>query len=256
MFKGFYNLTSGMLTQQRNLNVVGNNLVNVSTPGFKESRYTATTFDEVMYSRTGNQRRAYTDLGQLNYIRADSAVYVNQSQGIPEPTDIPLDFAIYGDGFFAIQREDGQIAYTRSGSFSLDDEGYLCFPGQGRVLNPQGGSIHMEGRTTQGVTDKIESDGAGNIFSEQGEFLGQIGVYNFADVEQLTYDDQGMFIGDGATAVDNPSVMWKYLERSNVDMIRQMTEMLTCQRSLQSAAQVAKMYDEVMGHVASDVGRM
>ena len=48
MFRGFYNLTSGMLTQQRNLDVVGNNLTNVSTSGFKQSRYTATTFDEVM----------------------------------------------------------------------------------------------------------------------------------------------------------------------------------------------------------------
>ena len=51
MFKGFYDLTSGMLTQQRNLNIVGNNLVNISTAGFKEQRYTATTFDDVMYSR-------------------------------------------------------------------------------------------------------------------------------------------------------------------------------------------------------------
>ena len=55
MYKGFYNLTSGMVTQQRNLNVVGNNLTNVSTAGFKESRYTASTFDDVMYSRVGNK---------------------------------------------------------------------------------------------------------------------------------------------------------------------------------------------------------
>ena len=53
MYQGFYNLTSGMLTQQRNLNVVGNNLVNISTAGFKQDRYTASTFDEVMYSRVG-----------------------------------------------------------------------------------------------------------------------------------------------------------------------------------------------------------
>lgn len=53
-----------------------------------------------------------------------------------------------------------------------------------------------------------------------------------------------------------PSVLWKYLERSNVDMIRQMTEMLTCQRALQSAATVTKIYDELMGHSASDAGRM
>ena len=51
-------------------------------------------------------------------------------------------------------------------------------------------------------------------------------------------------------------MLWKYLERSNSDMIQQMTEMLTCQRALQSCATVTKMYDEVMGHSSSDVGRM
>ena len=249
MFKGFYNLTSGMYTHQQNLNVVGNNLVNVSTPGYKESRYTASTFDDVMYARVGNVQKVYTDIGRQSYIRANSEIYVNQDQGIPEPTNIPLDFAIYGEGFFAVQGEDGQVSYTRSGSFSLDDEGYLCFPGQGRVLDPQGNSILL-------ATDKIESDTWGNIFSENGAQLGQLGVYTFPDLDQLEYNDQGMFTGAGAEAMDNPFIYWKYLERSNVDMIRQMTEMLTCQRSLQSAAQVTEMYDEVMGHAASDIGRM
>ena len=250
MFKGFYNLTSGMYTQQQNLNVVGNNLVNVSTAGYKESRYTASTFDDVMYSRVGNMRKAYTDIGRQSYIRANSAVYVNYDQGIPEPTGIPLDFAIYGEGFFAVQNDNGQVTYTRAGSFSLDGEGYLCFPGQGRVLDPQGEFIRLN-------TDKIEADNKGNIYSaDYGGFLGQIGVYTFEDTEQLEYNDQGMFTGAGAQAMEEPFVYWKYLERSNVDMVRQMTEMLTCQRALQSAAQVTKMYDELMGHSASDVGRM
>ena len=70
MFKGFYNLTSGMLTQQRNLNVVGNNLVNISTAGFKQDRYTASTFDEVMYSRVGSLYSGGQEIGQQSYIRA------------------------------------------------------------------------------------------------------------------------------------------------------------------------------------------
>lgn len=251
MFKGFYNLTSGMYTQQQNLNVVGNNLVNVSTAGFKQSRYTATTFDDVMYSRVGNVEKIYTEIGRQSYIRANDEVYVDYSQGIPEPTNIPLDFAIMGDGFFAIQGLEGdEVTYTRAGSFSLDDDGYLCFPGMGYVLNPQGERIQLR-------TDKLDVDKQGNIFQKDtGGYLGTVGVYEFEDVEQLEHNGNGFFTGEGAQAVENPYVLWKYLERSNSDMIQQMTEMITCQRALQSCATVTKMYDEVMGHSASDVGRM
>lgn len=249
MFKGFYNLTSSMVTHQQNLNVVGNNMVNISTSGFKESRYTATTFDDVMYSRVGNQEKVYTDIGRQSYIRANSEIYVVHDQGIPEPTGIPLDFAIVGDGFFAIQRDDDTVTYTRSGSFSLDEEGYLCYPGVGRVLDNNGETIQLG-------TDKLDVDKRGNIFSENGNYMGSIGVYTFEDVEQLVHNDQGFFDGDGAQAQDTPNILWKYLERSNVDMVRQMTEMLVCQRAFQSAATVSKIYDELMGHSASDIGRL
>lgn len=250
MFKGFYNLTSGMHTQQQNLNVVGNNLVNVSTAGFKQSRYTARTFDDVMYTRVGNREKIYTDIGRQSYIRANDEVYVDYSQGVPEPTNIPLDFAIMGDGFFAIQNLDGDTVYTRAGSFSLDDEGYLCFPGMGYVLNPDGERIQLR-------TDKLDVDNQGNIFhKDTGGYLGTVGVYEFDDVAQLEHNGDGFFTGQGAQAVQTPYVLWKYLERSNSDMIQQMTEMLTCQRALQSCASVTKIYDEVMGHSASDVGRM
>ena len=249
MYKGFYNLTSGMLTQQRHLNVVGNNLVNVSTAGFKESRYTATTFDDVMYARVGNKEKIYTDIGRQSYIRANSAVYTNFDQGIPEPTNIPLDFAIMGDGFFAIQGYGGGVTYTRAGSFSLDGEGYLCYNGVGRVLDPQGRTIRLS-------TDKITAEEKGNIFNEDGGLLGRVGVFAFADNGQLVHNDNGFFTGQGAQAMESPRLLWKYVERSNVELIRQMTDMITCQRALQSCASVTKMYDEVMSHAVNDVGRM
>ncbi len=248
MYKGFYNLTSSMLTHQRNLDVVGNNLVNISTAGFKQSRYTATTFDDVIYNKVGNRQKIYQEIGRQSYIRANSEIYVSHDQGIPEPTEIPLDFCIVGEGFFAVQSDNG-VVYTRAGSFTLDEEGFLCFPGLGRVLDPQGQTIQLG-------TDKIYADDRGNIYTENHEQLGQVGVYVFEDPQQLEFNEQGVFTGAGAVADPNTQVLWKYLERSNTDMIQQMTEMLTCQRALQSAAQVSKMYDELMTKATTDVGRM
>lgn len=108
MFKGFYNLTSAMLTHQSNLNVVANNLVNVSTAGYKQDRYTATTFDDVMYARVGTNFSEGQEIGRQSYIRATSEIYTDYTQGTMEPTGLSLDFGIVGDGFFAVQNPDGE----------------------------------------------------------------------------------------------------------------------------------------------------
>ncbi len=250
MFKGFYNLTSGMLTQQRNLNVVSHNLTNISTAGFKADKYTSSTFDDVMYSRIGNKYKVGAqNIGRQSYIRASSQVYTDYTQGIPEPTGIALDFFIEGSGFFAIQPENGGVVYTRAGNFSLDEEGYLCLSSFGRVLDNNGQAILLG-------TDKIVGDRYGRIFTETGGYLGQLGVYDFADYGQLEHNGQGFFTGAGAQAIETPSIRHQYLERSNVDMISQMTEMISSQRALQSAAQVSKMYDSLMTKATNDIGRL
>ena len=248
MYKGFYNLTSAMLTHQQNLNVIGNNMVNISTAGYKQQRYTASTFDDVMYSRVGNIYNIGQEIGRQSYIRVPSQIYTDYAQGIQEPTGLPLDFAINGDGFFAVQDQDGEIAYTRMGNFSLNDEGYLCLPGYGRVLDPDGQPIYLG-------TDKITATEQGLIYYDGGGLIGRLGVYAFEDNEQLVHNDMGLFTGEGAQPRENFEVWNKYLERSNIDMIKQMTEMITYQRALQSAAQVTKMYDQLMTKATSDVGR-
>ena len=250
MFKGFYNLTSGMLTHQQNLNVIANNMVNVSTAGFKQERYTASTFDEVMYSRVGNKDSLGQEIGRQSYIRAASDTYTDFTQGTLEPTGLALDFAINGEGFFAVENADGQVGYTRAGNFSLDEEGYLCLPGFGRVLNPDGEPIYL-------ATDKIYSDNQGVLYyKENGGALEQLGVYAFENLEELERDERGLFMGDGAQQAQGYQVLNGYVERANTDLVKQMTEMITFQRSLQSAAQISKMYDQLMTKATTDVGRM
>ena len=247
MFKGFYNLTSAMLTHQHNLNVIGNNMVNISTSGYKQERYVASTFDDVMYSRVDVNHSGGTEIGRQSYIRAASDIYTDYSQGIPEPTELPLDFAIVGEGFFAVQDADGNIAYTRMGNFSLNDEGYLCLPGFGQVLDPQNQPIYLG-------TDKIRGDYQGYIYYNDTP-VAQLGVFQFEDNEALERDDRGLFTGEAPQAGQDYQIWNKYLERSNSDMVKPMTEMITYQRALQSAAQVTKMYDQLMTKATSDVGR-
>ena len=250
MFKGYYNLTSGMLTQQRNLNVVANNMTNVSTAGFKASRYTSSTFGEVMFNRVGNQdKENYTEIGNQSYIRATSEIVTDFTQGTLEPTGIPLDFAIEGDGFFAVRNGEGEVRYTRAGSFSLDEEGYLCYGGFGRVLGYDGEEIPL-------MTDKISGDEYGRLYTENGMLLGRLGVFSFDDEVQLEYNEEGFFVGGEGQAMDAPTVHWRYLERSNSDITKEMTEMLSAQRLFQSAATVSKIYDQLMTKATTELGRV
>ncbi len=250
MFKGFYNLTSGMLTQGRNLDVIANNMTNVATSGFKSDRYTFSTFQEVMWKRVGNMDKKYTDLGIQSWITAPSKLYTDYEQSAIEETGQPLDFAIEGDGFFALENRDGERIYTRNGNFSLDDDGYLWLSGYGRVLDAQGNTIRL-------VTDHITTDDIGGMYTENGGFLGRIGVFRFEDNGELVKNNYGFFTSaNQGQAVTDIKVHNGYVERSNVDLVREMTSMITAERAYQSAAEVTKIYDDMMTKATTDVGRL
>ena len=243
MFQGFYNLTSGMLTQTRKLNVISNNMANVTTPGFKSDTFTQRSFqDELMY-RIGNlHKNDPQPIGTMNWkVVADGNV-TNYSGGGFSTTVSPLDTCIIGDGFFQVKTEGGMV-YTRDGSFSLDDEGYLYLAGLGRVQG-ESGDIKLS-------SDQITIDADGSIVdSDQGTIVGKLKLVDFADyAAQLTKAPGNAFTATGQTRQAQASVRQNALEDSNVDAISEMTDMMTSQRALQSAAQVLSMYDKLAAKI-------
>ena len=251
MFKGFYNLTSGMLSQGRRLDIVSHNMVNISTVGYRADRYTDSTFQDVMISRLGNKDKVNsTEIGQETYILAPDDLWTDYTYGSPEETGVPLDFCIQGEGFFQISRVGGETGFTRAGSFTLDDEGYLCLAGQGQVLDNQGQPIQLP-------TDQIYADKFGNIYEEGSRnYLATLGVYSFPDNNTLERNDRGLFVGDGAQLSDEYTIKHKFVERSNVDMTHEMVMMMTTQRALQSAAELARIYDQVISKDTTELGRL
>lgn len=250
MMRGFYNLTSGMLSQGRRLDVVANNMTNVSTAGYKAEQYTDRTFDEVMVTRIGNKiKTPYQTMETYqSHILAPDHLYTDFTQSSFEETTLPLDFAIQGEGFFAIDVGDG-VAYTRAGSFTLDQEGYLCLSELGYVLNQEGERIQLP-------TDKLDADDQGNLYTKEGGYLGTLGVYMFEDNQALERTPYGLFTGEGAQVNQEATILHKWVERSNVDLVKEMTLMMTTQRALQSAAQMSKIYDQVIQRAVNDIGRM
>ena len=264
MYQGFYNLASGMLTQSRNLNVISNNMVNIQTPGYKRDKMVSTTFQEEMLYRTG---RRYKDepepLATTSKIRSAERTYVNYEQGSYDQTEGILDFALMDKGFFCVDTPAG-VRYTRNGSFHVDDQGYLALNGVGRVQGTDGGPLAIDTETFSVDSRGVIRVPATSTSGEDGEVevteareLGTLRVVDFADYEQLHKEDYGMFsTGQAAQDVESPSILWQALENSNVDMVEEMTSMMTSQRALQSAAQVLRMYDQIMSKASTDVGRL
>lgn len=252
MFRGFYQLTSAMLSHGRRLDVVANNMTNISSAGYKAERYTdSTAFREVMLSRVGNKDKTNSEeLGQISYILAPDQQYTDFTQGSLEETELPLDFAIEGDGFFAIEW-DGEIAYTRAGSFNLDDELYLILPGQGRVLDNEGNPIQLP-------TDQIYVDVDGGIYTlNNRNYLATLGIYAFPDNGELERNEYGLFTGPQQPQIsENYKIHHKWLERSNSEMVHEMVSMMNYQRAIQSAAEVSKIYDQVITKDTTELGRM
>ncbi len=249
MFQGYYGLTSGMLTQTRNLDVISNNMANVSTTGYKSDQFIVESFGEAMvYNTSRIDQGAEALLGSKTKLVASDRNYTDFSIGAPIQTTRTLDFSLADSGFFVIQTPEGNV-YTRNGSFSLDGEGYLTLQGIGRVLGTDGAGIQLG-------TDEIVADSLGNLYNDEtGTFLGRIATVDFADYDtQLLKEDGGVFVAQGQVDVAQTPMTQKTLEGSNVDVVYEMTQMMASNRALQSSAQVFSMYDQLLGKIVSQLG--
>ena len=184
-------------------------------------------------------------------ITAGEVTITDHTQGIFDPTDMNMDFALVGPGFFQVQTQDG-VMYTRNGAFVMDDEGYIALHHAGRVLGEDNQPIYIG-------TDDIQAMDDGTILAADGNtILGKFGIVDFEDYNGIQKSKrEGLFttVGGQPVPTDTP-IEWKTLERSNVDMVKEMTDMMASQRALQSAAQVLRMYDQLLGKATTEIGRV
>jgi flagellar basal-body rod protein FlgG len=245
---------SGMMAQQRMIDVIANNLANVNTTGFKRSRV---SFEDVLYETLqgervvnypGNQSAGPVQIGKGVRV---AAVLRLDAQGAPENTQRPLDLAIEGDGFFQVQRPDGSIAYTRDGSFTISDagqlvtsDGYLVVPGIAIPRDATGVSIAPTGVvsvTTAGAQGAAE---VGRI--ELARFLNPNGLEAIGENQlQATAASGDPMVG----APDEEGfgrLLQGALEASNVEVVQEMTDMIAAQRAYEINAKAVSAGEQMM----------
>lgn len=236
MLQGFYSAASGMMMQQRSLNLIANNLSNAQTPGYKTKRLLSTTFEQAYLARLEQGR--YTGIGTgdpVRVVREVSDIMAVSSLG---ETGRPFDFAISGAGFFNIQGEDGQTYITRDGQFDLDEEGYLVLRGRGRVMG-LGGPLKLD-------TSDILVDEYGEITNATtGAALGRLQLTIPNEDAEILEAATGLYqVNGGTIPAAAPKVVQGALENSSVNLTDEMTQMIMAQRNLASASQALQMIDK------------
>ena len=233
MLQGFYSAASGMLMQQRHLNVISNNLANTQTPGYKANRLLSTTFEQTL-ARLERGNSGVIGTGESTRIVSEVADLWTEG-GVTE-SGRPFDMAITGYGFFNIQNEDGEPYLTRNGQFDLDEEGYLQLRGQGRVLG-QGGPIKVDISDIQVLED-------GTILNAgTGAEIGKLLITEPTENAEITQQRNGLYLASAVQPVQNPKVEQGVWENSNVNLSDELAAMIMTQRNFSSAAQALQWID-------------
>ena len=214
---------SGLMNEMR---LVANNIANANTTGYRAQ---GLVFSEFVRDMPGNP--------SLSMARAEVR-NTSLQQGLLTETGGQFDFAIEGDGFFMVETPSGN-RLTRAGAFSPSAEGDLVTMDGHRVLDSNGAPVFVP---PDAASIDVGSDGTLSI---EGQLLGQIGIYRVADPKTLVREGSTQFRAEGdIDPVENPVVLHRFLEGSNVNTVEQVTRLVEIQRAYELGQSFLDTEDE------------
>ncbi|HWI65837.1 MAG TPA: flagellar hook-basal body protein [Symbiobacteriaceae bacterium] len=261
MLRGIYTSASGMLADQRRLDVVANNLANAGTTGFKRETTVSKSFTDFIVERIndGNlaSRTLPSQIGRLGIGTYVVNTATRLTTGSLQPTGNSLDVAITGDGFFAVNTPQG-IRYTRQGSFRQS--------GDGTLVTPEGHQVLVDGNPVQAEDGTLSITADGDVMAA-GQSLGRLSVVTSQELGALRKEGNGLWVQAG-NAGDFPVLLTPaetagkyqlkvgYLESSNVESVTEMVEMMTTMRSFEANQKALQAQDETLQKAVTEVGRV
>jgi flagellar hook protein FlgE len=250
-----YSGISGMKNFQTKLDVIGNNIANVNTYGFKKGRV---NFKDLVSQSIAGASAPGDNLGGVNPKQVGlggqlATIDTVDTQGSLQTTGRSLDLAISGDGYFVLT-DGSNLTYTRSGNFYLDSEGKLV-NADGKHLQGMGGDIIIPANAK---SFSIGSDGVVTFVDENSDLTeaGQISIAKFSNnggLEKIGSNEYQETTNSGAPLVDVAdglygagSIVAGALEMSNVDLSEEFTEMIVAQRGFQANTRIITTSDEIL----------
>jgi len=254
MFDALQIGATGMQAQQVNLDAIANNLANVNTPAYKKSRV---SFTELV-QRASVMQAARADGAPLAPQPGTGAgVALATSIKLFDPgemrkTDSPLDLAIQGDGFLELAMADGTRAYTRGGTFKVNEDGQLATqkgialkPGIHIPDNAQSIIVAANGRVQVRIAGQATPVEAGQL--EMVRFTNTQGLLAQGDNIYRATDSSGEPIGGKPGEDGMGSLAQGFIEGSNVKLVEEMVNLMVAQRAYEASVKVVQASDEIMG---------
>jgi Flagellar basal body rod protein len=288
MLRGLYTAAAGMITQQRRHDTVTNNISNLNTPGYKQVTSVGRSFPEMLLYLTGIEGDKPARVGAVNTgVFAEESLSIHL-QGDVMSTGRMSDFAIRSDlqvpglqfddsgkavdengnvvfqpqAFFTVQDPNGNIRYTRNGSFLVNAEGYLVMNDGSFVLGTDNNPIQF----APGVgLDRLSLTGDLRFVDEAGADAGvQLLITVIENPNRLVQEGYGKFrlndedadLARAAEAGDRIEVRQGWLERSNVDAAQAMVDLMSALRAYESNQKVIQFYDQSLSKAVNEVGKV
>lgn len=254
--KGVYTALSGAIAQSQKLDTIANNLANVNTPAFKKDQQVfkeyLTAYEKpsevIEIPRVPAAIETFYDqqAGDRGYVDG-SGTYTDHSQGTLKPTGNKLDLALEGQGLYEVLTPQG-VRFSRAGNFAVDSEGRLVTKTGYPVLKA-GDQGEPQSRIIKITNPNVSVSSNGEIFSEN-ENLGTLSVINIAQKEALLKQGNGLYSVKENYTVDRlPASDFKvhqgFVENSNVNVIQEMTDMISATRVFDSTQRAIKSYDQM-----------
>ncbi|WP_404446013.1 flagellar hook-basal body protein [Sutcliffiella horikoshii] len=272
MLRGFYTATAGMISQQRRMEMMSNNLANANTPGYKADQGSLRSFPDLLLQRMeqANGTNKFNPMSPANEpVRLSTGVYLQETkpkhtQGDLRPTGNDTDLAILNQNlpenasvYFTVEQVDGTPRYTRNGNFSIDPDGYLTTNSGLYVLDENSNRIQIRSRSML-----VQQDGTileGDIRNTR------LGIALANTPDELVREGNGLYrTAEGVAPLQNATeaagvnyqVSQGHIERSNVDTAQAMSDMTAAYRAFEANQKIIQAYDMSMQKAANEIGRI
>ncbi len=258
MIRSLWTAKTGLESQQVQMDVIANNLANVSTSGFKRSR---AVFEDLLYQtirQPGARSTTQTELPSGMQIGTGVRPVATErlhTQGNLQNTGNSRDLAINGNGFFKVLMPDGTTAYTRDGSFQIDADGQLVtasgYPIEPAITIPESALTVTVGK--DGIVSVTEP-GSPNVNQ-----VGQLTLAMFVNPAGLESIGENLYLETGASGAPNENtpglngagvVYQNYVETSNVNVVEEMVSMIQTQRAYEINSKAVKTSDEMLARLS------